>query len=498
MDALVTIQAIRKSYPGVQALKGVDLEVRSGRVHCIVGENGAGKSTLVRILAGAEVPDGGSLQVLGRAHEKLNPAEALALGIGLVHQEIDLVPAMTVAENIFLGHEPIGRAGFLDRGSLRKRAARLLENFDLDIDPDDRVDGLGPAQQQLVQIAKALSRDQKVLIFDEPTASLTDNEVEHLFRAIRRFREQGRGIVYISHRLPEIRELGEDLTVLRDGATVFTGQVADISDEQIIGHMVGRPLANGESRARVSGGEVALDVRGLSRRGVFSDISLDVCRGEIVALAGLVGAGRSDVLHAIFGLEPADTGSIEVDGQPVIIGSPRQAIRLGLGLVPEERRTAGLIVQHSVGSNLVLTILERLSRMIGFDRRGARRVQDRLTTELMIKTSNLNAAAATLSGGNQQKIVIGKWLAAGTRVLLLDEPTRGVDVHAKAEIYRLLRQLTGQGLAVLMVSSDLPEVLAISDRVVVMSGGRRTAEYLTARTSQAEIMQSAVARSSLR
>ena len=493
-EPLVRLRGIDKRYAGVHALRGVDLDVFAGEVHCLLGENGAGKSTLIRVLAGATPPDGGEILAGGASRRAFDPAASQALGIGVVHQEIDLVPFMTVAENVGLGEEPVTPRGLLDRRALRERAEAALASFDRRIDPGAIVGGLAPAEQQLVQIARSLARDQRVLILDEPTASLSSNEVDHLLDLVAGFRDRGMAVVYISHRMEEIRRVGDRVTILRDGERVHSGPLAEISDARMITLMVGREVKALYERAPHPPGEVALSVRGLSLAGEFDDVSLEVRRGEVVALAGLVGAGRSALLEAIFGLRRPDRGEVRVDGRPAAIASPAQAIALGLGLVPEERRSAGLVVDHGVGANIVLPVLGRLARGGFLARARARALGREMVDRLAIKTPNLAALAGTLSGGNQQKVVLAKWLAADTRVLLLDEPTRGVDVGAKVEIYRLVDALAAEGLAVLFVSSELPEVMGLSDRVLVMCEGRMTAELETARTSQVEIMKAAVPR----
>jgi ABC-type sugar transport system ATPase subunit len=489
---IARLQGIQKSYPGVKALKGIDFDIFGGEIHCLVGENGAGKSTLMRVLTGATQPDAGVIEIDGRP-TILDPVSRLAHGIGIVHQELDLIPAMSVAENIFLGHEPLLPGGRIDRKALDERTIRLLGNFDLEVSPDTPVRTLAPAEQQLVQIAKALSHDNRILILDEPTASLTDNEVEHLFAQLRRLREQGLGIIYISHRLEEVTALGDRLTVLRDGGHVLTAPVAGISRTDIIHAMVGRPLGEQFPRSSRVTSDVALSVDHLTRRGEFEDISFEVHRGEVLAIAGIVGAGRSELLETVFGLRHADSGAIAIEKRPVEIRSPRAAIRLGLGLVPEERRESGLVLGRSVADNLVYPIIDRLGNWLYFRGGQAREVTDRYVRDLSIKTPSAEVRAGSLSGGNQQKIVIGKWLAAGVRILLLDEPTRGVDVNAKAEIYRLIDELAQSGVAIIVASSELPEVLGISDRVMVIAQGRKTATLKTADTSQVEIMHYAVA-----
>jgi ABC-type sugar transport system ATPase subunit len=486
------LRRIQKSYPGVKALKGVDFDIYDGEIHCLVGENGAGKSTLMRILTGATQPDEGTIEIDGSI-TTLDPVSRISHGIGIVHQELDLIQAMSVAENIFLGHEPLKSFDVIDRQRLKARTSELLSNFDLDIAPSTLVRDLSPARQQMVQIAKALSYENRILILDEPTASLTDNEVEHLFIVLRRLRARGLGLVYISHRLEEVVALGDRLTVFRDGSHVMTAPAAGITQPDIIKAMVGRPLGEQFPRSTRSRSGEAIAVENLSRKGEFENVSFRIMQGEVLAIAGIIGAGRSELLETIFGIRRPDSGSIRIHGEPVSIKSPRAAIRHGLGLVPEERRESGLVLGRSVGDNLIYPIVDRLGSYVHFKKDATREVVDRYIASLSIKTPSGKARAGGLSGGNQQKIVIGKWLAAGIKILLLDEPTRGVDVNAKAEIYRLIDELAQSGVAVIVASSELPEVLGISDRVMVLAQGRQTALLDTAKTSQVEIMHYAVA-----
>lgn len=488
---LARLEGIKKTYPGVKALSGINFDLLAGEIHCLVGENGAGKSTLMRVLTGATQPDSGTIYIDGKP-TVLDAKTRLEHGIGIVWQELDLIPAMSVAENIYIGHEPMRSLGRIDRTALRENTRKLLSNFDLDVSPETRVDRLAPAQQQLVQIAKALSHNNRILILDEPTASLTDNEVANLFVLLRKLRQQGLGIVYISHRLEELTAIGDRLTVLRDGQYILTANVSSLSHSDIIKAMVGRPLAEQFPRGSRKTQDVGLEVKGLTRRGEFTDIHFSVCKGEVLAIAGIIGAGRSELLETLFGLRKADKGSICINGVPVTVRHPRDAVRLGLGLVPEERRESGLILNRAINDNLIYPIINRLGNVLHFSRSEMRAVSERLINQLAIKAPSGQVLAGSLSGGNQQKIVIGKWLAAEVKVLLLDEPTRGVDVNAKAEIYRLIDELAQTGVTVVVVSSELPEVLGISDRVLVIAQGRQTALLNTADTSQEEIMSYAV------
>ncbi|WP_321893823.1 sugar ABC transporter ATP-binding protein [Paraburkholderia tropica] len=493
---LLTMSGIVKSYPGVRALKGVDFDLRAGEIHCLIGENGAGKSTLMRVMAGAETPDAGGVTMDGQTYASIDPVRSHALGITVIYQETDLVMPLTVAENIFLGHEKTGRGGVLDRAAMRAQVIELMERFNLRFPVDEPVGNLGPAQRQLVQIVKAISRDSRVIVLDEPTASLTDNEIRHLFELLAVFKAQGIGIVYVSHRLQEIIEIGDRVTIMRDGTKVATHAVTDIDESHLIEAMVGRPLDDAlPPKTDTSTSEVVMAVRGLSVQGQFDDVSFELRRGEVLGLGGLVGAGRSELLECLFGITQPDAGEVSVHGRPVRFASPREAIRAGLGLVPEERRESGLVVGRSVEDNIAFPILDSVSRFTLMRRAQLRGIAGDLVAKLRIKTPTLDQIVRTLSGGNQQKIVLAKWLAAGTRILLLDEPSRGVDVNAKFEIHQLIRLLTAQGMSVIMASSDMLELLALSDRVLVMAEGKVSGILSGDQATQVEVMRYAVPRS---
>ena len=489
---IARLAGVEKSYPGVRALKGVDFDVFGGEIHCLVCENGAGKSTLMRVLTGAVRPDAGRIEIDGVA-TSLDPASAIGHGIGIVYQELDLIPAMSIAENVFLGHEPMKGRAVIDFKALMQETRALLAGLDLNLPPETKVRDLSPAHRQMVQIAKAMSHRNRILILDEPTASLTAKEAEHLFVLLRRLRAQGLGIVYISHRLEEVLALGDRVTVFRDGSHIVTRAIDGLTQADIIGAMVGRPLDDQFPRSARQASQELLRVDGLTRAGEFRDISFTLRKGEVLAIAGIIGAGRSELLETIFGIRKADSGTVAIEGKAATIRSPRDAIRLGFGLVPEERRESGLVLGRSVGDNLILAMVDRLGRMMQLRHGAIRRTVDRFIMDLSIKTPSGRVLAGSLSGGNQQKIVIGKWLAAGVKILLLDEPTRGVDVNAKAEIYRLIDALVQSGVGIVVVSSELPEVLGISDRIIVLSHGEMTATLETARTGQEEIMRHAVA-----
>ncbi|MCF3144620.1 sugar ABC transporter ATP-binding protein [Streptomyces platensis] len=494
---LLRVEGVTKSFPGVRALDGVDLTLCAGEVHVLLGENGAGKSTLIKMLSGAHRPDEGRLLVDGDEVTVRSAQDAERLGIATIYQEFNLVPGLTVAENIFLGRQPRTRLGLVDKKTMRTRAAELLRRVRLDVSPNTPVAELGIARLQMVEIAKALSLDARVLIMDEPTAVLTSEEVETLFEIVRELRDAGVGIIFITHHLDEIGALGDRVTVLRDGRSVAEVP-ASTDEDELIRLMVGRDIAEQYPRRRPDEpGAPLLRVRGLTRNGttagpVFEDIGFEVRAGEVVGLAGLVGAGRTEVVRAIFGVDRHDAGTVEIDGKELARGDVRAAMRAGLGLVPEDRKGQGLVLDASVQDNLTLARLDRDTRGGLVDRGAQRREAATAAERLKVRMSGLGQSARTLSGGNQQKIVIGKWLLTDTRLLILDEPTRGIDVGAKVEIYQLINELTAAGRAVLMISSDLPEVLGMSDRVLVMSQGRLAGELSAEEATQDAVMELAL------
>jgi rhamnose transport system ATP-binding protein len=486
---LLSAARVTKSYAGVQALKDASLEVRVGEVHALVGENGAGKSTLIKVITGAVVPDGGEIRVEGRLVTQNSPRVARQLGVVAIYQQPALFPELTVAENVSLGVEQTGMFGRVNWAARRRRAADLLARVGARIDPEAQAGDLTMPQQQLVEIARALGADAKVLILDEPTASLSEEDAQNLFRVIRQLREHGVGMVYISHRLEELPVIADRVTVLRDGRTIDTREMKDVSRRQLIQLMVGRELSAVFPKKEVEPGEVVLELRGLGcAEAGIKGVSLSVRAGEIVGLAGLVGAGRTELARIIFGLTPADEGEILLRGKKVSIDSPARAIANGVAYVPEDRRRHGVILPMAVSQNVTLAALDRLSRFGALDFRHERELAADYTRRFQIKTPALYAPVATLSGGNQQKVALSRWLVTRPSVLILDEPTQGVDVGAKSEIHALMTELAARGVAILMISSELPEILGMSDRVAVMHGGRIVGQLERAEADQQKVL----------
>jgi ABC-type sugar transport system ATPase subunit len=488
---LLELKQIQKRFGGIMALRAANLSVGAGEVHLLLGENGAGKSTLMKIVAGICAPDSGEIIWRGRAARFRTPAEAAANGIAMVHQESLLAPDLTVAENIFLGREPSPGYGFVSRRRMMEAAARLIAEHRFPLDAGWRVEKLSPAGRQLVEICRAIQHGSSLLIFDEPTSSLSDSESREVFRIVRALRERNMGVIYITHRLEELRSVGDRVTILRDGESVHTGPLADLSTPRIIQYMVGRELTSLYHRDPLPPGRELLRVEGLTREQALRNISLRVHAGEIVGLAGLIGAGRTELCRALFGIDRVDSGSIYVDGRPVRIRSPRDAVRAGLGLIPEDRQRAGLATRLPLAFNITAANLRSISRFGFIDGSRERGAAAGFIRRLHIRADSPMQLAGRLSGGNQQKAVIAKWLFAKARILLFDEPTRGIDVGAKAEVFELMDALAREGAAILMVSSELPELLQVTDRIVVMRQGRIAGE-LPGRTTQEEIMRLAV------
>ena len=496
-DLLVEMTGISKSFPGVHALDDCHFELRPGEVHALVGENGAGKSTLMNILAGIYHRDAGTIQVKGREVEIASPRAAQDLGISIIHQELNLMGHLTVAQNIFIGREPRGAAPFvLDEKALNKKAGELFETLHIKLDPRTRVSSLAVAQQQMVEIAKALSFNSDVLIMDEPTAALTDTEIDELFRIIRHVREGGAGVVHISHRLEELKQISDRVTVMRDGRYIDTVRTAEAGIQSIIGMMVGRTIFEATPELpEHPDPEVVLDVRNLNRGRAIRDVSFQLRRGEILGIAGLVGAGRTEVMRAVFGADPRDSGEILVHGKPAAIRTPADAVAHGIGYLSEDRKRYGLALKMDLEANVALASMRRFTGRLGRIKFGrTKAAAEAQVKSLAIKTPSIAQRARNLSGGNQQKVVIAKWLTADTEILIFDEPTRGIDVGAKSEIYRLLNDLAQQGKSIIMISSELPEILRMSHRILVMCEGRITGELSAAEATQEKIMTFATQR----
>jgi ribose transport system ATP-binding protein len=491
-DVILEIKDVTKVFGAVTALKNMQLTVRPGRVHTILGENGAGKSTLMKILAGVYQPTSGDIKLDGKPYAPANPQDAAKAGLTIVFQELSLCNNLTVAENILATREP-SNMGFINDKALVRKAAAIVADLKLPVSVNDKVGDLSIAQRQLVEIAKGLSVDAKVVILDEPTSSLSDSEAEILFEIIARLKAKGVAIIYISHRMEEIMRLSDDITVVRDGSYITTREKKDATIEALIAMMVGRDMEEiyppRDVPAPQASAPPVLAVKALSRDDEFADISFDVRAGEIVGFFGLIGSGRSEVMNTLFGMKHISGGSIAIDGADVMITSPVDAINRGIGFVTENRKEEGLVLSHSVEANISMVALKRYAGPLGFLKRHSERnaAVDEVK-RLAIKTASLDTIAGSLSGGNQQKIVLAKWLLTEPKILILDEPTRGVDVGAKFEIYKIIRQLAAQGTAIVLVSSELPEIIGMSDRVVVMSEGRMTATMSRDKISPEAIM----------
>lgn len=479
---------VQKAFGAVVALRAGSIAVDAGSIHALVGENGAGKSTLVKIVAGLYQRDGGAFRLDGNDVDFSSTAASKAAGIAVIYQEPTLFPDLSVTENIFMGRQPVNRIGRIDRKAMRREVERLFARLGVQIDPDRPAEGMSIADQQVIEIAKAVSLDAKLLVMDEPTAALSGVEVDRLFAIARSLRDEGRALIFISHRFDEVFALCDTITVMRDGAYIATSPIAQTSVEQIVRQMVGREVTDLFPKQDAAIGGPLLKVEGLTSPGVFHDISFTVCAGEIVGLAGLVGAGRSEVARAVFGVDGYSHGTVTMEDRPVPRSSPTAAMRAGLALVPEDRRKQGLVIESGVGKNITMAIRRRLSRFglltTGMENRSAKEWASRLE----VKSHALDSVAATLSGGNQQKVVLAKWLATNPRVLIIDEPTRGIDVGTKSEVHRLLSQLAGEGMGILMISSELPEVLGMADRVLVMREGRITAEIPRTEVTSENVM----------
>ncbi len=486
---------ITKRFPGVLALDDVSFSCRPGEIHALVGENGAGKSTLMKILAGVYHPDEGEIHFKGKPVHLDSPGEAHRQGIGIIYQEFNLLPWLSVAENILLGDLPKNRLGLVDWSRAHEMARRALDRLGVSLDLRDRVIDLSVAQQQLVEIAKVLSlhTDLQVIIMDEPSAVLAGHELEQLFDVIRTLKEQGITVIYISHRLDEVFEIAERVTILRDGRVVGTDEVVNLDKPRLINMMVGRALDETFPAAKGKTGDIFLEVKNLSSTKLgLKDIHFNLRRGEILGLAGLVGAGRSELAVALFGVAPVDTGEVWFDGQRIPLGNPRKTILLGIALVPEDRKQQGLILSQSLRNNISLVILDRLRDFLFINDKKEYEVVRKQVEDLNIKTPSLEQEVGYLSGGNQQKVVLGKWLCSRPKLIIMDEPTRGIDVGAKAEIYQLMRRLADQGTGIIMISSELPEVIGMSDRILVMCRGHIAGELTRAEATEERILTLAV------
>jgi rhamnose transport system ATP-binding protein len=489
--ARLILDKATKSFGAVKALEDGSITLLAGEAHALLGENGAGKSTLVKILGGVHRADSGTLLIDGRPADFSGPSDAQAAGVAIIYQEPSLFPDLTVAENIFIGRQPRGRGRSIDRRAMERDAADIFTRLGVALSPSRLARALSVADQQIVEIAKALSFDARVLVMDEPTAALTTVEVQRLFDVIRTLRGSGAAVLFISHRLEEAFACCQRVTIMRDGRFVRTAPIKDVTIDDIIRSMVGRDLDALFPKTETTPGEVTLEVRDLSSQGVFSDISFTVRRGEIVALAGLVGAGRTEVARAIFGIDRRTSGTVRLAGQELPNGSPRAAMTSGMALVPEDRRQQGLVMGMSINSNVALASLSQLTRFGLISGSSERKLAAAWAGKLRLKFGRLRNPVATLSGGNQQKVVLAKWLARDPKLLIVDEPTRGIDVGTKAEVHRILDGLVADGMAVLMISSELPEVLGMADRVLVLREGRLTAELTRKEASEDTIMRAA-------
>jgi inositol transport system ATP-binding protein len=489
-EEVLEISGIRKEFPGVVALDDVQLCLKRGTVHALMGENGAGKSTLMKIIAGIYTPDRGTIRLRGEEVKLASPLDALERGIAMIHQELALMPFMTVAENIWIRREPRNRLGIINHSKMAEQTQALFDRLNIKIDPLSQVRYLTVAQRQMVEIAKAVSYESDVLIMDEPTSALTETEVEHLFAIIRDLREQGIGIVYITHKMNELFEIADEFSVFRDGIYVGTHASSDVTRDDIIRMMVGRDVTDMFPKEEAEIGAPVLEVENLTLEGVFHDISFTVHSGEIFGLAGLVGSGRSNVAEAIFGVTAADSGTIRINGEKVTIHSPRDAMEQGMAFLTEDRKETGCFLPLSVRENMqIAAFKDRYVRLGVIEQSAVDAKSEEMKTALRIKTPNLDERIENLSGGNQQKALIARWLMIHPKILILDEPTRGIDVGAKAEIHRLISRLASEGVAVVMISSELPEVLGMSDRIMVMHEGHLTGILDRDEADQVKIME---------
>ena len=494
MDEKVVLQmkGVKKYFPGVKALDGVDFELQKGEIHALLGENGAGKSTLIKILTGIYSMTEGSIHIKGEEVHMKTVKDARDNRIAAIHQEICLVPYISVARNVYLGRELKNKLGLMDDKTMEAETQKLLDRLGMDIDASREVRQYTIAQQQLIEIAKALALDAEILLMDEPTSSLTEKEVAKLFEIIHRLKENGTSIIYISHRMDELFQLSDRVTVLRDGQYIGTYVTANTTRDELVAAMVGRQLTDFYVKDSVPQEDVFLEVKNLSRTGVFSDVSFTLKKGEILGVSGMVGAGRSEVARAIVGIDPKDSGEVLLEGKPLNIQKPKDAIDAGIVLIPENRKEEGLVLENSVRFNTTLAVLEAFIRGINWNRKKEEEIVGEHAKTLKIRTPHFEQLILNLSGGNQQKVVIAKWLATEPKVLIMDEPTRGVDVGAKAEIYTIMNTLAKQGISIIMISSELPEIINMSDRVLVMREGKLAGILEKDEIGQEQIMRFAV------
>jgi len=488
---ILEVKNLSKRFPGVLALDKTQLKVRPGEVHALLGENGAGKSTLMKCILGMYKPDGGEIYFDGRRVTINNTSEALKIGISMIHQEINLVQHRTIAENIWIGREP-GRFGILNWKALYKKAEEMLERLELDLNPKTIVGKLSVAGMQMVEIARAISYDSRVIIMDEPTSALMDNEVNKLFKIIHDLKSKGIAIIYISHKMDEIFKIADRVTVFRDGQYVGEEDIGNVDEQKLVSMMIGREINQIFPKIQVPIGDVAFEVKNLSRKGVFQDISFQVRKGEILGVSGLMGAGRSEIMQAIFGIERIDEGAIYLDGERLRIHSPKDAIKKGIGMVTEDRKLLGLVTCRSVRENITYASLDELSNWIFTNVTNENNASGDMIRMLDIKTPSQRQRVGALSGGNQQKVIVANWLLTKPKVLILDEPTRGIDVGAKSEIHKLMCKFAQDGMAIIMISSEMPEILGMSDRIIVMHEGRMKAEFNREDATQEKILASAM------
>ena len=488
-EYIIEMQGITKQFPGVKALDNVSFRLRSGEVMALLGENGAGKSTLMKVLAGVHNKDSGKMKIFGQEIDNMNPKRAQELGVAIIHQELNMCQHLTVAENMFLGREKVNGV-VLSQKEMNREAAKVLDNLGIDLDPTTLVGNLQVSKQQMVEIAKALSTNARVLIMDEPTSALTSKEIEELFRIIHQLKAEGRGIVYISHRLEELQHIVDTVTIMRDGQFILESPFKDISMNDIIANMVGREIKEKFPRVECKKGKPVLEVKNLNAGRMVRDVSFTSYEGEILGFAGLMGAGRTETTRALFGVDPKESGTIILDGKEIKINNPMDAIRQGVVLAPEDRKKDGLCTKLSVRSNIELPNLDIACNKLGVvNRRKVSEMVKKSVSNFAIKMAGPEVDAGSLSGGNQQKVVVAKWLARDSRVVIFDEPTRGIDVAAKVEIYHLMNQLKQQGISVIFVSSEMPEVLGIADRIIVMCDGRVTGELDIQDATQEKILE---------